>query len=92
MENEQPSYTIRAFCKLENISGPTYYKLKRLGLAPKEMRNGGLVRISHRARMDYQRNMELQNDAEAEVLRERARKAARKSVASPDHVSKRRSA
>ena len=44
-----PSYTIAEFCAAEHITAPTFYKLKRAGLGPKEMRHGAAIRISPRA-------------------------------------------
>ena len=95
----EPSYTIGEFCRAERISLPTFYKLKRLGLGPREMRNGALIRISHQARVDWQRARENPAGEEAvavlksaEAIRARSRAAVKAAVASPHHVSNRRRA
>jgi len=92
----EPSYTIREFCLAERMSTPTYYKLKNLGLGPREMRKGAAISISHRARLDWQLARENPTGAEAEAVREaedglrnRSRAAAAKSIKSPRHVSRR---
>jgi hypothetical protein len=97
--SNQPSTsasTIPEFCIREKISKPFYYKLRALGLGPREMRFGGVVRISHQAELDWQKARENPSEAEAEVLkkaatarRERAVKAASKAIRSPRHVSRR---
>jgi hypothetical protein len=67
-----------------------------MGLGPKEMRFGGVVRISHQAELEWQKARENPTEAEAEILRkaatarrERAVKAASKAIKSPRHVSQR---
>src|SRR5262245_23111926 len=95
-ETFEPSYTIREFCAAEGITTPTYYKLKRQGLGPKEMRLGTAVRISHRARGEWQRARENPQGAEAKAVRkkaealcERSKAAVKRAIASPNHVSRR---
>jgi hypothetical protein len=92
VSNREQSYTISEFCALERISHPTFYKLKGLGLAPREMRGPlNTVRISHAARLDWQAMMEKPSDAAAktaEAIRKRAQAAVRKSAASPNHISR----
>ena len=88
-----PSYTIAEFCAAEHITAPTFYKLKRAGLGPKEMRHGAAIRISHRARLEWQEAREKPTEEQHKIderLRERARAISTKSVASPQHVSKTR--
>jgi hypothetical protein len=61
---DERSYTIAEFCRLDRISAPTFYKLKRLGLGPREMRGPlNIVRISHAARLAWQRAMESRASA-----------------------------
>jgi len=81
----EPSYTISAFCEAEGITPPTYFKLRAAGRGPREMRYGTVVRISHRARLDWQRQQEnLQGEAREqqrkinEQLRARAHAAVKK--------------
>jgi hypothetical protein len=88
--------TISQFCERQNISKPFYYKLRGLGLGPKEMRFLGLVRISREAELEWQKARENPTEDEAQVLsraaiarRERAIKAATKSVTSAAHISRR---
>jgi hypothetical protein len=95
----ESSYTIREFCRVERITPPTYYKLRAQGLGPREMRTGTLVRITHRARLDWHWARENPTGAEAEavhktaeVMRARSRAAVKAAVASPRHVSNRRRA
>ena len=95
----EPSYTIRQFCLAEGLSPPTYFKLRAMGLGPREMRSGALVRISHRARLEWQlaRENPAGEEAEAvrktaEAIRARSRAAVKAAVASPRHISNRRRA
>jgi hypothetical protein len=92
-----PSYTIGEFCIAEKISPPTYYKLRHLGLGPREMHIGAAVRISHDARLDWQRARENPQGAELEAVRsaaegrrQRSHAAIKRALASPRHISKRR--
>jgi hypothetical protein len=91
-EFSDASYTIEEFCQAEKISAPTYYELRKKGLAPREMRMGGqLIRISHRARLDWHKKLESPTKAtraQAATLRERALHAVKRSVASERHVSR----
>jgi hypothetical protein len=52
--------TIAEFCALEGISYPTYYNLRRRGLAPEETSVDGtwFVRISAEARRKWREQME----------------------------------
>jgi hypothetical protein len=43
---EQPSETIKEFCRIENFSVATFHKLQRLGRGPIVLRVGGLVRVT----------------------------------------------
>jgi hypothetical protein len=85
---------ITQFCATKQFSEPTYYKLKARGLGPREMRIGPIVRISPEAEDEWDRARENPVGEEAQeiartakALQERGRRAARKSVASPRHVS-----
>jgi hypothetical protein len=57
---EERSLTIPEFCAAEQISEPTYYKMRSLGLGPQEMRFPGLraVRITPQARDAWRKRME----------------------------------
>lgn len=43
------SMTIETFCERNEISRSFYYKMKRLGIGPDEMRYGEIVRITYKA-------------------------------------------
>jgi predicted DNA-binding transcriptional regulator AlpA len=45
--------TIEQFCEAEGFSVPHYYKLKKMGRGPRELRIGAVVRITPEARRDY---------------------------------------
>ena len=83
---------------MRNDIGPgTYHKLKRLGLAPDEMRFGNVVRITAEAELKWQRARTYPQGEEAKakarseaVTVARGRKAGNFSAASPRHVSKRK--
>jgi predicted DNA-binding transcriptional regulator AlpA len=90
------AYTIREFCQAHGISVPTYYELKKQNLGPAEMRMGRIVRISREAAAVWRQARENPAGAEAEaatrsaeVLRDRARRAAKRAIESPKHVSRR---
>lgn len=90
------AFTIRGFCAAHGISLPSYFKLRKLGLGPTEMRLGDSVRISVEAAAEWRRARENPEASEAkqiervaEARRDRALKAAKKAVASPRHVSRR---
>jgi hypothetical protein len=87
----EPSYTIGEFCEAERISRPKYYELKNQGLGPREMRHERMVRISHQARLEFQRRLQQPREEQREIdaeMRERARAISTKAVASPRHISK----
>jgi predicted DNA-binding transcriptional regulator AlpA len=93
---EPLAYTIREFCRAHGISVPTFYEFKKQGLGPTEMRMGAVIRISREAAAAWRQARENPAKAEAEaatrsaeVLRNRARRAAKRAVESPKHVSRR---
>jgi predicted DNA-binding transcriptional regulator AlpA len=90
------AYTIKQFCEAHGISVPTFYELRKRQLAPAEMRMGAVVRISREAAARWRAARENPGKAEAEesartakAMQTRARKAAKRAVASPLHVSRR---
>jgi hypothetical protein len=98
-DHRERALTIRQFCILENIAVATYYKMRRLGYGPDEMRVPGtaLVRITQRARHDWHARIEQlgkSEGAELEAARRRAQTAAagKRAAESPLHVSQRRKA
>jgi hypothetical protein len=90
------SYNIKDFCASEQISVPTYGKLRDLGLGPKEMRSPPLtiVRISHAERLEWQNKRRSPTSDEAKAIqqvidqmRAKARKGGQAAAASPKHIS-----
>jgi hypothetical protein len=90
--------TISEFCRLAHISTPTYFSLQRKGLGPETITIPGtrIVRISPQARREWRERMRELSATETAKLearrrREQASRAGKLAVASPLHVSKRRS-
>ena len=52
------SYTIPEFCEAERFSQSFYFKIRKQGLGPREMRIGSAVRISEEARLEWRRERE----------------------------------
>jgi hypothetical protein len=85
---QRVAFSIPEFCFRNNISRPTYHRLRAEGRGPVEMRLGlNLIRITADAERDWQRHTE-QFDREFEArATERAVKAADAAVKSAKHVS-----
>jgi hypothetical protein len=91
------AFSIKAWCKFRGYSVATFYKMKRNGVAPKVTQPPGAPpRISAEADREWLEfcnnpNGEMAATAArgAEQRRERAVKAAAKSIESPKHVSNR---
>jgi hypothetical protein len=99
VKNEFDMMTVAEFCRRHQISAPTYYQLRKLGLGPDEFRFGSVVRISNEAAARWRAARERPVGAEAEAIarnavamKERSVAAASSSIASPRHVSARRRA
>ena len=88
---ERVAYTIPEFCFRNNISRPTYHRLRAEGRGPVEMRLGlNAIRISAEAERDWQLQMQKPRpDLEIRTA-ERAVRAGDAAVKSDLHVSKRR--
>jgi hypothetical protein len=54
----EPSYTVDEFCKAERISRVALYGMWREGSGPRFYMNGRCRRITHAARIEWQRLME----------------------------------
>ena len=54
----EPSYTVDEFCKAERISRVKLYERWKRGEGPRHYFNGRCRRITHAARMEWQREME----------------------------------
>jgi hypothetical protein len=52
------SKTVDEFCRDNRISRSFYYKMRRLGIGPDEMRHGAIVRITREAEAAWQRRGE----------------------------------
>jgi hypothetical protein len=64
-EAQTKSYTVDAFCKAEGISRSMLYKLWKAGLGPRFYLVGTVRRISHEARIEWQRKLESASKTEA---------------------------
>jgi hypothetical protein len=62
---KDPSYTVDEFCKAERISRVRLYELWKLGHGPRFYMNGRCRRITHAARLEWQREMEARVEAAA---------------------------
>jgi hypothetical protein len=50
------AFSIEEFCRRHSISVPFYYKLRELGLTPREMEKGARVLITREAAADWRRD------------------------------------
>jgi hypothetical protein len=91
---EERSISIPEFCALECMSTATYYKLKRMGLAPRETRLPGRInwiRITPAARRGWHKLMEKKSNDQATQLErarrvEQTKRAGKNAGASPKHI------
>jgi hypothetical protein len=74
---EYASYTIEEFCKAERISRAMYYKLARMGKAPRHFNVGAAVRISPEARLEWRREREAETAHQENLTPARRRSPAR---------------
>ena len=92
---ERAAYTIPEFCFRNNISRPTYHRLRAEGRGPVEMRVGlNLIRITAEAERAWQRQLQRPSADLERRARARAVKAGDAAVKSDKHISvaKRRAA
>jgi hypothetical protein len=94
---ERVAFSIQEFCWRNDISPPTYHKLKNAGLGPDEMRFGNVIRITTKAESKWQRARTYPKGDEAKakarseaVTVARGKNAGKLSAASPRHFSKQR--
>jgi hypothetical protein len=86
---DERSLSIPDFCACEQISLATFYKLRRLGLGPKESRFLQCVRISPEARREWHENLQSAKAKRAAKIEYQRRMARIKlAIASPNHGSK----
>jgi hypothetical protein len=52
-------YTIESFCRAHHISESFYFKLKNMGLGPREMHAGARILITFEAAADWRRDREV---------------------------------
>ena len=90
--------SINEHCIKYNYSRATYFKNRKKGLGPKELRLPGssIVRITDEAERDWLAHLEILNAAENSPIREeraarveQASKAGKKGAASPAHHCRR---
>jgi hypothetical protein len=58
--NPSDLHTIEDFCERNRISEAMYFKLKRLGKAPREMKLGKKILITPEAETDWRREREAE--------------------------------
>jgi hypothetical protein len=99
IEGADVSLTLQEFCKAEKICLASYYKMKKRGYAPVEIRVPGtkIIRITPEARRQWHAMLAAlaQSDAvklEKERAREASVAAGKAAAASPRHVNARRRA
>jgi hypothetical protein len=86
---ERVAFTVPEFCFRNNISVPTYQRLRKQGLGPVELRFGlNGIRITAQAEIAWQERLQQPNPDLEKQATERAIKAGNAGVKSPDHVSK----
>jgi hypothetical protein len=91
--------SIDDFCRRQKISVATYYKLKKRGLGPVELRFANIIRITPEAEAAWRTARENPVGAEAEditardeAMRARAQRASKVAVNSSHHIANRRRA
>ena len=90
---ERAAYTIPEFCFRNNISRPTYHRLRAEGRGPVEMRVGlNLIRITAQAERDWQRQLQRPSADLERRATARAVKAGDAAVKSDKHISAKRRA
>ena len=88
---EQIAFSVPQFCARNFISRPTFERLRRLGLGPREMRPTlNIIRITLDAEREWQLEMQKPRPDLERRAAERAVKAGGAAVKSPVHVSKKR--
>jgi hypothetical protein len=90
------SRTIPDFCYLENLSLTAYYKIKRRGHGPDELRlpESKIIRITQQSHQQWRERMRELAQSEAGKLEkqrraQQARSAGKRAAESPDHVNHR---
>jgi hypothetical protein len=87
---ERAAFTVPEFCYRNNISRPTYQRLRAQGRGPAEMRLGlNTIRITAKAERDWQEMMQKPRADLEERAADRAVKAGEAAIKSDAHVSNR---
>jgi hypothetical protein len=87
---ERAAFTVPEFCYRNNISRPTYQRLRVQGRGPAEMRLGlNTIRITAKAERDWQELMQKPRADLEERAADRAVKAGEAAIKSPAHISNR---
>jgi hypothetical protein len=88
--------SIRDFCKVEAMSVSSFYKMRKLGVGPREEQVPGttIIRITPEARRDWHAMLAARQATQAAKLESERRDAhsktaARAAARSPNHISKR---
>jgi hypothetical protein len=88
---DQIAFSVPQFCARNFISRPTYDRLRKRGLGPKEMRPTlNIRRITLEAERDWQQMLQEPRPDLEQQATERAMKAGEAAARSPTHVSKTR--
>jgi hypothetical protein len=66
------SKTITQFCRAEQMSRPFYFKLRKRGLGPRELREGRFIRITPEAHAEWRRARECSQVGSTVANSERA--------------------
>lgn len=86
---ERVAFTVPEICFRNNISMPTYQRLRKQGLGPKEMRFGlNGIRVTAAAEREWQERLQQPNPDLEQQAAERAVKAGTAGAKSDLHVSK----
>jgi hypothetical protein len=87
---DQVAFSVPQFCARNFISRPTFERLRRLGLGPKEMRPTlNIIRITLDAEKEWQQLMQQPRTDLKQQATERAVKAGAAAARSLKHISKR---
>jgi hypothetical protein len=87
---ERVAFTVPEICFRNNISVPTYQRLRKQGLGPKEMRFGlNGIRVTAAEEREWQERLQQPNPDLEQQATERAVKAGNLGAKSSKHVSKR---
>jgi hypothetical protein len=87
---DQVAFSVPQFCARNFISRPTFERLRRLGLGPKEMRPTlNIIRITLDAEKEWQQLMQRPRTDLKQQATERAVKAGTAAIKSSKHVSNR---